>query len=806
MSQSRIAVFVLLIVAILGAALLWWSSGDRVPSPGPAGEQAASVAAAEGSVESGRNAAEIERTEASATNASDNAAGTFSKGSLRVTVMWPDKVPAPGVMIYVRNRQPRMPYGDLARGTSDDQGVVEFAGVSLGEAGLGADRGDRKKITVVAGRQDVTFELKAGITVHGSVRDPDGVTIAGAQVWLQTASTLWSAGRVVTVTDAEGVFAMRHIAPGLSLGALAKGFAPSKLVDLDVVDTAKPPVVVSLILQRGGGRLEGRVTNHAGKPVPGALVAVGKRPRGLDHRGLRVIEQWSPRVVETDERGQFVVHGLVAGTTPISIRADGYGFWRSEAKINALETTVIDPQLLESAVITGTVTDGEGAPLANAAIRGYDRAPGTSFVAGGQIDFYETFGYRGTISDAAGHYRLEGVTPGVVHLFAQRGRKRRSGVSVAYTQADLEVQPGSETKWSPVISDGFTVEGIVLYRDGFPFPGVFITCTDERSGKQHVIVNDRKGVFRFLCLDDSTFGIRVQYWDAPKGTPALEASHLVPKRGRVELRAAFDKPIKQKTGTVIGRVADLAGRIRNLKATRVILHSDKRWFREDGKVVDGAFRFENVRPCRFRLTLMEGSTPLADSDWFDLLPAATVDAGVLTTVPCGAAKITIERPQGSATFQPKLYLRRVGATRSTVVEIGKSTEAVADNLTPGEYTITGYAKGMVTLRAKMTVAVGRTTALKLKMQVGVRCRFSVWWPEGKSSVSRQYRITDREGKVFHEYQGALGTSPTQPNLFNLTMPPGHWKVEFSTDNGLKGEVGFEVANTTDEVKVRIDLN
>ena len=32
-----------------------------------------------------------------------------------------------------------------------------------------------------------------------------------------------------------------------------------------------------------------------------------------------------------------------------------------------------------------------------------------------------------------------------------------------------------------------------------------------------------------------------------------------------------------------------------------------------------------------------------------------------------------------------------------------------------------------------------------------------------------------------------------------------WKLEFTTDDGLKGEVEFTVENATDEVNLRIDL-
>ena len=315
----------------------------------------------------------------------------------------------------------------------------------------------------------------------------------------------------------------------------------------------------------------------------------------------------------TDDRGRFAIEGLASGTTPVAIRGDGYGLWRDEVEIEAQATTTIAPQLLACAILTGTVTDGAGLPLADATIR-----------------------------------------------------------------------------------------GIVLFGDGHPMPHVFVTLTDERSGRQHVQTNDKDGVFRFLCLDASTHGVRVQYWDAPKGTPALQQSGLVPDRGRVELRAPFDRPVKELDGIVIGRVDDVARRIKNPQAVTVTLHSDANWFRNGGKIVEGVFRFERVTPCRFRLALQEDANVLAQSDWFELQPAATMDTGVLRTVPGGSAKVYLTRQAGTQAFEPKLYLRRGSFGDSTVVDVGRNVEVVADNLTPGEYEVTGYATGLVSLRGHVS--------------------------------------------------------------------------------------------------------
>ncbi len=810
MQRPRLVVLILLAITMFGAAWLVWSRGADQRADLATAENAAENAAtvvdpadAHAGITVGRPAADASGTRTTATTG-EAAAGQAPSG-VRVTARWPDAAPAEGVMIFVQRAEPEMPAAVLQHAVTDARGVVTFAGLSLGPCNLLADRGDRLPIEVVAGPQDVLFELKGGIAVRGTVTNPDGVPVAGAVIWLQTTRNDWSGGRALTTSDAGGAFALTHVDASLSLGAIAAGYAPSKLVDLDLVDASKPPAVVVLQLQSNGGRLVGTVTDATGQPIADAIVATGKRPPFLSHEGRRIVEQWSARIAMTDDQGRFAIEGLACGTTPVAIRADGFGFWRDEVEIQDQQTTTIQPQLLACAVLTGTVTDGAGQPLAAAAIRAYDRAPKTSFIAGGQIDFDATFGYVAAVSDTSGLYRIEAVTPGTVFVFAQRGGERRDGVSVAYTTTELEVAPGAVTEWNPIIADGRAIEGIVLFGDGHPMPHVFVTLTDERSGREHVQTNDGKGVFRFLCLDASTYAVRVQYWHAPKGTPALQQSGLVPDRGRIELRAPFGRPVEEQDGIVIGRVDDVARRIKNPQAATVTLHSDANWGRDGGKIVEGVFRFERVTPCRFRLTLKEGTNVLAQGDWFELQPAATMDTGVLRTVPGGSAKIYLARQTGTQACEPKLYLRQGSFGDSTVVDVGRNVEVVADNLTPGEYEVTGYATGMVSLRGSMTVKAAETTELRFTMQAGALCRFEVWFPAGATAAQRRYRILDTQGKVFHAHEGAVGSTPTRPLPVIVSVPVGDWTMEFTTDGGLAGTAPFKVANAVDEVLVRVDL-
>lgn len=454
------------------------------------------------------------------------------------------------------------------------------------------------------------------------------------------------------------------------------------------------------------------------------------------------------------------------------------------------------------------MTDQDGAPEAGARISAYDREPGTSFLAGGQIDFDLPFGNVETVADEHGCYRLAGLTAGTNWLFAQRRRDSSfAGVSVALARATLEVAAGSQQRWDPVIDVGRSIAGVVRYRDGYPIPHLFITLHDERTGEDRVINSDKAGGFRFLCLDNSTYEVRVQPpFGAPRGSSAPRRSGVVPDQGPVEITVEYDKPQKQVPGTVRGRIADAGGRIRNPMAATVTLHSDAGWFRPGIKVVDGAFLVEEVEPCRFRVILVEEETVLAATDWFLLAAAGEVDVGVLTTEPGGALRIHVVRGNGAEGFEPKLYLRRDGDPLGTTIAPGRREDVLAASLTPGDYQVSGWFKGMIAVKTEATVSAGQTSELTVELRPGAVGKVDVWWPEGHATSERRgYQITGPDGKVVLEHEGRLHTMPTRPYELRFTLAAGRHRLEFWTDDGLRGELEFEIPASLVAPALRVEL-
>jgi carboxypeptidase family protein len=144
--------------------------------------------------------------------------------------------------------------------------------------------------------------LWPGASVHGRVVTPDGSPLGGARVQVvpigqRPAREL--SHDLSTVSTADGSFTLRGLPPGESrLIASARGHLQktTELVLVPGEDTS----AIEVVLQ-SGLRIEGRVLNAQGEPVPGAFV----QPRGASG-------------TTTDVAGQYRLEGLPAGAVRLS--------------------------------------------------------------------------------------------------------------------------------------------------------------------------------------------------------------------------------------------------------------------------------------------------------------------------------------------------------------------------------------------------------------------------------------------------------------------------------------------------------
>ena len=804
MSKNIVLVAVALALAVWGVAQ--WKSTGGAPTRPHAAEVAAPEAALAAPPEEdlARVSEELaERVPAEADPADEPPAvvAAPTTGTLIVRAFWADGTAAVGVGIHLRSgrRGSGFPTNGLDREASDERGVARFEHVAPGTAEVNADRtdfGNALGVEISAGEEtDVEFTIASGVAVEGIVRDAGGAAVAGASIWLTTGLGDWQGGQVIAMTLADGRFQLRDVPHEQSLGAFAPGHGRSALVDLEAMDTERQPVRVDLELTVGGGTLRGIVTGPDGEPVAGATVSAGDYASTDWGMGRLRTERWSPRAIKTDEDGGYAMAGLPAGDLQLRARAMGTPTWKGSVAILDGETTRADIALTAEAIVEGTVRNVKGEPVEGAIVRAFDEEISLHFIQGGQYDYEDPFGYPATTSDAEGRYRLAAIPQGEVFLYANppRDRSVRQVAGVMRAQEVLQAEPGDQLRWDPVLSEGHVIEGIVTYRDGHPMPRVFISARNDETGVAQSIVNGEDGTFRFVNMDNAPHVLGVQLWSPPDDAEPVEARDVWPDRGGVELVASFDKPVELENGTVRGVIDDAGERAENPDLLAPILESDRNFARVFVKRDGMSFVFPGVEPGRYRPVILVAENPVFRGDWITLEPGQDLDLGTLKTEPGGSVLVHFKRDEATQAVEPRLYFHS-GGMYGRSVELAQAEEMLVDNMSAGEYTVSVYATGMVSMSEVVTVEAGKQAELTLEPAPAVRRAIEVTWPENEKLGALTIRVENELGDVLWD--------STQPNVAFLKRPytqspnltVGHYTVTAESKTGLRGTAQFAILN------------
>ncbi|MBW2462680.1 MAG: carboxypeptidase regulatory-like domain-containing protein [Deltaproteobacteria bacterium] len=342
------------------------------------------------------------------------------------------------------------------------------------------------------------------------------------------------------VTDDAGHAHFENLPPGRgSLLARAEGRARGHLrVSLqetedeaeDEAGSATPRVQVAL---GPALRLEGRVLDETGAPVPGAEVEV--RPGAREDIGD--ISAWAgdgeddpPWTTHSDEAGDFAFDDLIEGAQTVTVSADGFD--RIARRVSPRRGSDGEPLrivLRRTAVIMGHVSgsDGEGAAGAQVVLAGSGVWPP-----------------RSTETDSDGAYRFSGVPEGIYEVRAGRGDE------VAAPREGLLLAPGDQALVNLALEAGATLEGLVVAEgSGAPIPDAeVIIGEDALSFAPRAVKTAADGSFRIGGLRPLPHRVNVF---AEAYVSAGEAMHVP---GGAPLRLVLEP-----AATVSGRVVDALG-------------------------------------------------------------------------------------------------------------------------------------------------------------------------------------------------------------------------------------------------------
>jgi hypothetical protein len=498
---------------------------------------------------------------------------------------------------------------------SDASGRARLAGVAPGALTLHSDRETSLELELAPGEErEVALVLPAGIDVVGRVVDGADVPVPDAEIWLEGDGTGSRGGRIVARSDRAGRFALRALDASQALGAFAPGFAPAFLEKLDTKDVRVGEVAITLVLDRAGFELRGRVVDPAGVPVAGARVALGTRGNRVGPGRIPGVSGWRPRarMLVATEDGDFRAWiGLDArmSSIPLHVQAPGFALARLdvEEQPGPGETHVV--RLEVGATIEGVVRDAAGEPVAGAHV---------SVLRAGTIEFAGSplsLPFARSASD--GEFRLAHVPSGEVELVAGTDDPR-VGCTEVRRLAD-----GASERWDLVLGVSRAITGRVVDAAGAGLAGrgVLVRAGNAMSG----VTSDAQGRFTFV----------------PDGETEEHVFELISEGGtldRVEgVRAGAEIVLVERphAAVVTGGFTDRAGRALPGERLLAALRSEdadhfsvQNWLGELGQ-----FEFPGVAPGRYRVAIQSGDLKIAESPAFTVAEGAVVELEWLESAP-----------------------------------------------------------------------------------------------------------------------------------------------------------------------------
>jgi RNA polymerase sigma-70 factor (ECF subfamily) len=705
-------------------------------------------------------------------------------GTLRVRVTW-EESGRPAADIGLRSvswEQVEFLY-EAEEGSTGVDGTWVGAEMPTGRVTVYTDRAGSVSGEVHAGRTtELALAIPSGITVSGTVEDPQGEPVGGAAIWLSGYGNATS-GRVVARADAEGRFELRSAGAHHHVGARADGFGPSALRALHPDEA--PAFHVRLRLGPPGGSVVGVVLDAQRDPVAGATVLVGPEHGwpAPDPRNNLVWAGPPPLQLRTDGDGGFEVTDVPAGTTDVQVRATGMSPWRGDVTVLAGEAAECRVELLAGARLTGTVVDAGGRPLVGATVS-----------AGRYGEMHSC----SSMSGADGTYELQGLALGSTEV-------RVSLKGAGEDARTFQVGPGARLLWDPVLERGRLIVGRIVDDSGGPVEGLRVSAGRDVQGATigADAPSDAVGRFTISNCEDAAYIVRVSPAFVPSPIPLASVRDVRPGGAELVITVPRDR---RASAVVSGVLRDEAGLLApDVMLSLQHLASDHGVLAKPDAVA-GAFRFDPVVPGRYAVLVLAPGRPVQAVNELDLQAGEFRDLGVVALEQPAAIFLRILVPADVHAGPVSASVKRTDGPgfigRMERLEDGR---LLSPPLVSGRYEISVRA-GHRVLEAShpVVLGVGERKELDITLERGVAWNLELELPP-EPETTPELRISVLDGHDTEVVSKTLRVSDLPGSRrraeTRLSVRPGAYTVRAYLDGRL---VLDEPVTLTDTASVEVE--
>lgn len=689
-------------------------------------------------------------------------------GALDIEVVWHDGTPAVDVEVCVRPRAWATAFFDgasYARTGAD--GHARFDALAPRDARACVEYAFASTPVQIAAGETHTARVTVArhVDVAGHVTRPDGTAAAGASVWCGDDDLSGVRGRIVTLADANGAFAVRSCPRQSALFATAEGLATTSAVELRTL--AGESGSIDLAFTSPGAVLELAVRDTAGVPLADAWGLLAPA-RGSSGRAAALR-------FRTDASGRARLATL-AGQVTLTVSATGQPCTEVQLALPS-GTTTRELALAPAVWVRGCARDASGAPRGDVAVE-LDISQRIS----GEAEWM-----RVALTDAAGTYRAGPFAAGRFALVA----RTRDGDRGPREARAFDVPAAGEITWDFSLGTVHTIRGRVVDGQGTPLAGCEVGALTKPP------LADPSGPARTDAL--GRFEVRGLVGGAPHevyvraprayGDVVTTRDDVLPDGDDVELQLAVDRPAG---AFLVGRVTQ-AG-VGGLVGAEVSLRGATGGaYRAKITTTDGAFELGPLPSGTYTARILGAGTLLRVLTGVTVAGDERKDLGEVALPGFGGAKLRLHGAEGVQLDGLLLFAVDDQHENHKLNSAGGGVYEDAQ-LLAGRYTLRTFGGRTRVPERAFDIVAGETAELALDCAPATFSVIVFTVPEG-SPAPAHVRIEARQGGVLvasHDGQPNMSGGKHVASLVT-PLPSGAYTCDANVDGVWTGHATFTIA-------------